>query len=897
MLQKIFKTILLLSFLFIYTTAYAETNQSKLVKNRYDNIYAVYHASDRVHLYYAQRYTLNDITAYCIEPGLGIETDTYSSTEDWSITNLNSNVRNYIRLIAYYGYDYPGHNTMKYYLATQELIWRGIEGKEVYWVEGESIDAPKIDIEKEKQEIILLAKNHTKAPSFDNQTIELTLGKETILKDENNVLNDYEIYSSDIPNVEIVDNNLRLTTKNIVKDAEIRLIKKHYTNSVALIYHSGNNQKLIRSGILDPVIASSQVKINVKAKVKVFKTDKDYHFILKKSGFKFKIKNTDTNEYLCEYDECIYQTNNQGYFVTELLDEGHYQLEEIENQNFYDYAWNNDPISFTIDENSSFKYENDEAILEIKYPNRHVRGQITVKKLGEIAHIKNGEITYEYVPLSDVKFKLYAAENIYNGFGNLMKSAGSGIEIFKTINGSYFTHKLYLGKYCLIELETPDNYQLNEEPYCFNLEYKDKYTEYIESTITLKNYLKKGNFELIKKDKLTNKPISKTQIAIYTEKGELAYSGLTDELGQIHIENLPLGKYYYKELSPSPGYIIDNEKHYFEIEENKQTIKEELFNEPIKGTFEFLKKDYNTGTPLKDTTIGIYNEDDELLYQEITNDEGKIIIENIPYGKYYFVELAAPEGYILDSTKHYFEIKENNIIIKANMTNERIPVPNTHLNENDIAYIISLVMIIIAMFFITNKKVIMKVLGIILITIAIIIPLYRKEKNAEITKTIQIETKNYINNTSQNKKSEVKLQSKKPNYNYVAVLEIPSINLKQGLVGKYSKYNDVKYNIQIIEGSNYPDVPNTNLILAAHSGTSHVAYFKNLSNLEDNEYVYIYYNGYKYTYIINNHYEVIKTGYIDLVRDRTVNAITLITCKDDKYQIVYLGYLINKEIY
>ena len=94
-----------------------------------------------------------------------------------------------------------------------------------------------------------------------------------------------------------------------------------------------------------------------------------------------------------------------------------------------------------------------------------------------------------------------------------------------------------------------------------------------------------------------------------------------------------------------------------------------------------------------------------------------------------------------------------------------------------------------------------------------------------------------------------------------------------------------------------PDVINSNLVSAAHSGNSRVAYFKDLINLKNGDEVFIYYNGTKYIYKINNHYEVIKTGYIDLERDKTINAITLITCKDDDYQIVYLGYLISKELY
>ena len=150
MIKKILKLLLTIALFIMCNYTYADINDSTLVKNRYDNVYAVYDAPDRVHIYYAQRYTLNGITAYCIEPGLGIDTDIYSSTEDWQITNLTSELRNKIRLIAYYGYDYPNHNTMYYYLATQELIWKEITKRSIYWVNGEDVNAPKIDIEREK---------------------------------------------------------------------------------------------------------------------------------------------------------------------------------------------------------------------------------------------------------------------------------------------------------------------------------------------------------------------------------------------------------------------------------------------------------------------------------------------------------------------------------------------------------------------------------------------------------------------------------------------------------------------------------------------------------------------------------------------------------------------------
>ena len=139
-LKKFDKVLLAIPLLLIGTMlVHADTNDSNLIKSKYDGYMAAYDAPDRIHMFWAERYTQNGTTAYCIEPLISITTETYSSTTDWGITELSADVRNYIRLVAYYGYDYSGHNTMKYYFAAQELIWEKIKGREVYWVEVEPI--------------------------------------------------------------------------------------------------------------------------------------------------------------------------------------------------------------------------------------------------------------------------------------------------------------------------------------------------------------------------------------------------------------------------------------------------------------------------------------------------------------------------------------------------------------------------------------------------------------------------------------------------------------------------------------------------------------------------------------------------------------------------------------
>lgn len=200
---------------------------------------------------------------------------------------------------------------------------------------------------------------------------------------------------------------------------------------------------------------------------------------------------------------------------------------------------------------------------------------------------------------------------------------------------------------------------------------------------------------------------------------------------------------------------------------------------------------------------------------------------------------------------------------------------------------------------------ILKAFGILLITIPIIIlslnKIYDIINRKEDIKKINA----YFEETSHNQEIPIDNKSNKINeeesleLNYIAVLEIPEISLKKGLFSTNNKYNDVNYNVTILPTSEMPNVINSNLILASHNGSSKVSYFKNLSKLNKGSLIYIYYQGTKYVYKVNNYYEINKGQEIDIVRDRTVNTITLITCKDnsDTLQIAYIAYLISTETY
>ena len=83
----------------------------------------------------------------------------------------------------------------------------------------------------------------------------------------------------------------------------------------------------------------------------------------------------------------------------------------------------------------------------------------------------------------------------------------------------------------------------------------------------------------------------------------------------------------------------------------------------------------------------------------------------------------------------------------------------------------------------------------------------------------------------------------------------------------------------------------SNFILAAHSGTSSVSFFKDLYKLKLNDEVIITYKDKEYKYIIKNIYTDTKDGNVTIKRNKDKTTLTLITCtkNDNKTQTIYIA--------
>lgn len=243
MLKKL--TLLLFSSLVVF----AFTSSVKAEKITYKKIDGVYYnqlVDGKWQSNYVTMFYLDNALAYCIEPGVAINTSEYNSSKDWSQTSFTKAQQEQLEKIGYYGYEYPGHQTVSYYLAAQELIWEiSSPDIEVYWSSGKDGSGNKLSYETEKQEILNLIEKDNLRPSFSETVISGEVGTTIIVTDSNNVLENYSISNSQYHDLKIENNSLTITFNSEVVDKEkITLTRNNYDDQVLLVYTKDNNQKL-----------------------------------------------------------------------------------------------------------------------------------------------------------------------------------------------------------------------------------------------------------------------------------------------------------------------------------------------------------------------------------------------------------------------------------------------------------------------------------------------------------------------------------------------------------------------------------------------------------------------------------------------------------------------------
>lgn len=207
------------------------------------SIYAMIHIANQYGFDYVQQLYVGDKTVFCIEPmqlfteGL----DYHQDTAKWD--ELSEQTRQNIWEINYYGYSYSGHQTEKYYVATQVMIWQAVTGTwyQPYYTDGTTV----YDISNEVAVINNLRAQPQGRPSFNNQTIKMGLNTPVTLTDTKGTLANYSITNSNGIRASVDGNNLTVAITSENYDKSITFSRNFTARDVNVIYGSGGYQRVI----------------------------------------------------------------------------------------------------------------------------------------------------------------------------------------------------------------------------------------------------------------------------------------------------------------------------------------------------------------------------------------------------------------------------------------------------------------------------------------------------------------------------------------------------------------------------------------------------------------------------------------------------------------------------
>ena len=353
--------------------------------------------------------------------------------------------------------------------------------------------------------------------------------------------------------------------------------------------------------------------------------------------------------------------------------------------------------AFVLNENSyAVTVSTDEEVIEITIENEFITGSVKTTKVDK---------EYPDNKLTGAVFEVYVD---VDGNGKFDPEIDLFVgEMTEIEEGIYEMHDLRYNGYFLYEKTAPEGFLKDEGYHYFEIR-NDGETVIVENEadVGFTNQPILGNVTTTKVDKeYPDNKLSGAVFEIYKDvdgNGEfdaevdILVGEMTEtEAGVYLYEKLRYGGYFLYEKTAPEGFVKDDTYHYFEIRNDGETVTVEneagvgFINKPIVGELELTKTDISDGKVLANVGFRICNEAGEIVAEGYTDENG-VAKFTLRYGKYTYEEFEALDGYIPDTKKYPFEIKEDGEIVKAAMTNEKIPeVPQTG-DESNIGFWIGL---------------------------------------------------------------------------------------------------------------------------------------------------------------------------------------------------------------
>lgn len=356
-----------------------------------------------------------------------------------------------------------------------------------------------------------------------------------------------------------------------------------------------------------------------RAYLRIIKKDAVTNENILNNHAKFKIWSYSDNAYISLNSKDVFETNDSGELMTpDVLYAGKYRIEEVSAPEGYLLS----DTAYDIDISTDAAYDRyvDEngvvtnmGVFTVEVKNTPVRGCIKIHKTGErITDAGSGELKSVYADMSGIEFMIIADEDIYS-MGNLVHRSGELIETITTgTDGNAVSgNELLPGRYIVRE-KTPEGY-VRADDIVVTIDSSEVQNGIAYRSIDVENSYIRGRVKLIKRDmEDTSKVLPGVKFKLYKVhdidfKEEQAYMSkynmlpedlkeeadkhklssediyigdyVTDENGEINIDNLCYGDYYFVETEALYRYNLNTQAQLFSITEDQDEAEINMTND------------------------------------------------------------------------------------------------------------------------------------------------------------------------------------------------------------------------------------------------------------------------------------------------------------------------------
>ena len=448
-----------------------------------------------------------------------------------------------------------------------------------------------------------------------------------------------------------------------------------------------------------------------EAEIEIVKKDIETGNIIPAAGIGFKVRNTDTGEYVVQHinyptpvDIEVYYTDSTGkLMLPSPLPYGNYEI--IEQNTCYGYVLDSDPVAFKVDGSTD--------IVTVVKSNIAQKGTITIEKTGEVfASVRenNGvyQPVYEVQGLAGAVYEITAAEDIVTLDGTVRYTKGQVVATITTgEDGKATTEPLYLGRFTIKEVSAPYGMVLNTEPVDVELTYAGENVKITTASTSFHNERQKVVIDLSKaleKDDIFNigngDEITRVKFAMYASEDLTAADGKVipkdalieiatcDTKGEIAFTtDLPVGaKVYVKEYATDSHYILSDLIYevIFDYEgQDTDTVRKNINegntieNEMIRGSIIGKKLDED-GFAICGALFGLFAENEAEFTVETailtceSNEIGVFYFENVPFGRWIVREIKAAPAFVLNENSYAVTVAEDEQVVEIVIENEFI---------------------------------------------------------------------------------------------------------------------------------------------------------------------------------------------------------------------------------